>query len=516
MHLCRITINSHSVVVDKLTTSIIPLIRMFSRGFILYESKKIPRTNESLSIAKEVYAASPQDGREYRFARECLDDLLSHLKYYQVYESQIEIVERPMYVPGSMVVQMPATWIPREQQVPIIDYVVKKETAEENRYHRMKIITMQTGRGKTDLTLKSMELIGHKTMAIMPAKYVEQWEGKLVNSLGLVPGRMVVIAGLKQFMAIMQLVYANECSPEMYLVSSTTMSQYLSMYESVALDKLPKWFIHPDMLYEKLGVGLRIIDEAHEFFHLNFKIDLYTHVPKSLSLSATLDPDSDFLKRMYQLIFPLAARKSGGTYIKYVDVTTVMYHLEFWQKAKYTGAMGYNHSIFEEWMTKKGKPLTNYLRMILKVVIEEYVKKKKPGQRLLIYAAKIETCAKIRDYLAEHLDDDLVISKYTADDPFETLLNSDISVTTLGSAGTGVDVPNLLACIMTTALSSSQRNMQVLGRLRELYDNPDQNPHFIYLCCRDIKKHMEYHYKKQELFTGKVLSHRSISYSEAV
>lgn len=504
------------MVVDKLSTNVIPIVRMFARNFIRYESTRIPRTDEFVSKAVEVYAASTNDGREYRFAKQCLKDLLEHLKYYQIQMHQIELIKREMYQPETISVKMPESWVPREQQIPIIEYVVKQETEEESEHHRVKIITMQTGRGKTDLTLKAIELIGHRVMAIMPSKYMDQWEGKLVKSLGLSPGRLVVVAGLKQFLAVMQLIYIDECQPEVLLISSTTMSQYLSMYESTKPEALPDWFIHPDMLYESLKIGLRVLDEAHEFFHLNFKMDMYTHVCKSLSLSATLDPDIEFLKRMYQLIFPLAARKSGGTYIKYVNVTAVMYHLKYWQKVKHTGPKGYNHSMYEEWLMKKGAVFQNYCKMLLQVVKEEYIKKKKPGQRLLIYAAKIDTCIKLREYLAAELDDDLVISKYTAEDPFETLVNSDITITTLGSAGTGVDVPNLLACIMTTALSSSQRNMQVLGRLRELYDSPDQSPHFIYLCCRDIRKHMEYHYKKQELFTGKVLTHRSVSYSEAV
>ena len=245
-------------------------------------------------------------------------------------------------------------------------------------------------------------------------------------------------------------------------------------------------------------------------------MDLYLHVPKSQALSATLDPDDSFLKQMYQLIFPLSARMSGGSYIKYIDVTAVMYHLEYWDKVKYQGAQGYSHTVYEQWLRKKQKTLERYLKMLLSIVKKEYLEKKKPGQKMLIYAATVEMCQIIKDYLESQLDDDLKINKYTAEDEFHILLTSDITVTTLGSAGTGVDVTGLIVCLMTTALSSGQRNIQVLGRLRELHDHPDQNPHFLYLTCRDIPKHMEYHEKKRQLFLGKVLTHRTVTYDQRV
>lgn len=509
MYLCRITVMSHGIKVDQITANVIPAIRGFCKGLRQFELKKLNTWDKvKTKVPVCTFASSTSDNREYRFAKASLEPLLAYMKYMGVCMPQVQIVYRSDYEVAKIDLKMPLTWAPRERQVPIIEYCCSDGP--------IKVVTMQTGQGKTDLTLKTIGELGVRTVVIVPSRYLVQWRDKIVKNFGVSPSQFIMIRGLKPLLALMQLAYLGECSPDILLISSTSWQMYLNMYEGTESHQLPYWFIRPEDFYEKFQVGLRVLDEAHEFFHLNYKMDTYLHVPKSIALSATLDPDDSFLRLMYENIFPMDARMNGGAYIKYIDVTAITYHLEFWNKVRHTGGQGYNHVIYEQWLMKKEKTLANYLKMITEIVKTEYLKKKKPGQKMLIYAATTEMCSIIRDHLINMIDEDLVINRYTSDESFDLLLTSDISVTTLGSAGTGVDVPNLITCLLTTALSSSQRNMQVLGRLRELYDHPDQSPHFLYLACRDITKHMEYHRKKQELFSGKVISHRVIQYSQRV
>ena len=51
---------------------------------------------------------------------------------------------------------------------------------------------------------------------------------------------------------------------------------------------------NPEDFFNLINVGIRLIDEVHQDFHLNFKIDLYTNVKKTISLSATLQSDNKF------------------------------------------------------------------------------------------------------------------------------------------------------------------------------------------------------------------------------
>lgn len=155
--------------------------------------------------------------------------------------------------------------------------------------------------------------------------------------------------------------------------------------------------------------------------------------------------------------------------------------------------------------------LRNYLDMIETCVWKYFtgLDDRKPGQRMLVFAATVEMCEKITKYLREKYAD-LSINKYTSEDEYEVLLNSDITVSTLLSAGTAVDVPGLRVCLVTTAIGSTQANLQALGRLRELKDFPGVTPLFLYFTCTDIDAHMRYHERKLERFEGKVVCHKIV------
>ena len=100
------------------------------------------------------------------------------------------------------------------------------------------------------------------------------------------------------------------------------------------------------------------------------------------------------------------------------------------------------------------------------------------------------------------------IRRYVSEDPWENLLEPDIIVSTLGSAGTAVDIPNLSTCILTNAIQSIQANRQSFGRLRNLKDN--HSLEFVYFVCEDIPKHLDYHVAKKEMMMQRAKSFRDV------
>ena len=101
----------------------------------------------------------------------------------------------------------------------------------------------------------------------------------------------------------------------------------------------------------------------------------------------------------------------------------------------------------------------------------------------------------------------LDINKYTQGDSYDKLKSSDIGVSTIGSAGTAVDIKGLVFCLSTTAIDKKETNEQVLGRMRKFDDRPDIVPVLMYMICKDIDKQIFYHEHKRKIFEGKVISH---------
>ena len=99
---------------------------------------------------------------------------------------------------------------------------------------------------------------------------------------------------------------------------------------------------------------------------------------------------------------------------------------------------------------------------------------------------------------------DLKIGKYTSDEDYSVLYELDIIIATTKSADTGVDIPRLQMVFCFVARGSTQSNMQMFGRLRQLKNQP-RRPEFLYYYCPQITAHCNYHSHRQDVFKNKTV-----------
>lgn len=504
MLLGKIEVFSHFFMVSQVQPRLLQVIRSFTRPLIKFDYEKDRFTGQFQKVGERVFMLRTADGYEYRYHRHQFEEFIAHLKANCITEKQAPITYHGEYIPKAMPLKMPASWAPYDYQEPLIDYIVAPG--------HTKVVTLQTGGGKTATALKAAELLGVRLGIVVLGRFVDKWVSDVKDNYSPGKNRIMVIRGYQQLKTVLHNAAIEPVDCDVIIITSTTLQQYIEHFKGSRFQDQEPWLVRPELLWQTLGIGFRILDEAHMGFHNNFLIDLATHIPKSLYLSATLEPDDPFIEEMYKIAYPMSIRMDGGVLKKYAYVTAISYKLQFWQKARYTGFGGsYNHTEYEKWLMKKDKPLKNYLDLIYTVVQKEYLKKREPGQKMLIFAATIELCKIIRDDLRKRSDiRGISVEKYTGEDDYEVIVSNDIVVTTLGSAGTALDIPGLLCCLMTTSISSRQANIQALGRIRELKKWPNSKAHFLYFFCENISKQVEYHNKKKEIFNGRVLEHREI------
>ncbi|MES8537202.1 hypothetical protein U6X77_12385, partial [Cutibacterium acnes] len=170
--------------------------------------------------------------------------------------------------------------------------------------------------------------------------------------------------------------------------------------------------------YPKLGVGFRITDELHQEFHNNYKIDLYTHVPRSLGLSATMVSSNPFKNKMYEIAYPTHQRHDGGGYNVYIGVTAVMYHIDPDVKMTYQGAQGYSHVLFEGSLMRHRGILKSYFKIIETTFYNRFYQDREPGQKALIFFARVDMCTAFKEYLeAKYADLEIVRYVGSENDP---------------------------------------------------------------------------------------------------
>lgn len=363
----------------------------------------------------------------------------------------------------------------------------------------------------TFCAMKAAAEIKQRILIVLKPMYMDKWSDDVRNICGLEGDEVLSVSGSASLMGLIAQAKSGVLDAKVIIVSNKTLQNWFSLYERKGryisddgYDCLPGEFC------QTLGIGLRIIDEVHQDFHLNFKLDLYTHVARSISLSATLNPDDPFLREMTELAYPKANRYAGLAYHKYANATALMYQVRHSQKIKtmQRGSSNYSHHAFEDSVMKDQLLFANYTDMICKVAKRYYLEEYQPGDRCLIYCASIEMCTRVKDILVDVFPH-LKVVRYVEEDPYEDLMTADVSVSTLLSAGTAVDIAKLTTVILTTAVRSSTSNIQGFGRLREIHG---RTLRFVYFSCSDIPKHISYHEGKKEILKTRALRYSEINY----
>jgi superfamily II DNA or RNA helicase len=500
----RLDIASHNFRVSGFSYEGYRALREYCRteltlfGLVPVGYNKVKRAPILERRPQRMFAAANQDRKEFRFHINCLEPLIRFLIGSGFEERQIEKVYHAVPEGASCVFKFDPTWVPREKQVPAIEYLLSPG--------KSKLVILQTGGGKTSLTLKAISADGKRTAIVIKGMYVERWIDDIKQKLGLKPGELLVVRGSKDLTALIRMGLTGELKAKMIIITNRTLQIYFDTVEQFNGD-YSLYGCHPADFYEVIGCGRRIIDEVHQDFHLNFKQDLYTNIERTIALTATFTADNHFINKMYDTAYPTLMRYTSEVYSQYIEVRCLIYGLQHPSPLRFLSRMKtYSHVEFEKSLMRHKDMTRRYTEMISNVVDTSYVRVRKPGQKMLIFCGTIKYCSHLQEHLQKRYPH-LKVGRYVEEDKYEDLLNSDICVSTILSAGTAVDIPGLRITLMTNALSSSQANEQALGRLREL---PGEVCEFLYFCCEDINKHLEYHEKKKQVFSGKVKAHHEL------
>jgi superfamily II DNA or RNA helicase len=337
--------------------------------------------------------------------------------------------------------------------------------------------------------------------------FIQKWCDDMVKMTNINPKDILVVQGNAHLKGLIDIANDPSFKYPVIIISNKTFQNYITKYELDPRGCIEEYDISPEDFYEHLRAGIRLVDEVHLDFHLNFKMDMYTNIPLTMALSATLLNDDEFIELMYKVMYPMQQRYLGGALDKYIDSYAIMYNHKSTMRISTMeyGSKTYSHHAFEKSILKNSFYMKSYFKLIDYIIEAGYVSDYKKGERLAIFVSSIHMATELTNHLKlKHPS--LDVRRYVENDPYENLLDADIRITTILSAGTGHDIANLKMVLLTVAVSSSQANIQTLGRLRKSDKMPTR---FYYLVDLNIPKHMQYHERKK-----KMLQHRAMSFKE--
>lgn len=356
---------------------------------------------------------------------------------------------------------------------------------------------------------------GELFVVMVAPKYFGIWIKALNETLvgfADTPGSYITVSGSAELKNVMQIAMDGLLEAKVVIISNTTYRNYLENYEYLGEEAAREsgYLVPPPRFHELIGAGVQINDEFHEDLGLTFRIDVYSNVSKQLYLSATPYSGDEYVTKMVDIMLPTKTHCTVPQPPKYINVMELLYNDDVKRSDYLTPFKNtYNHARYEKQMLKQKRRRQKYFDNVVKVVDKIFVSTKQPGQKLLIICSTVDFILELTKYMRLKFPT-TKIGHYVSGVPYTELEKNEITVSTLKSAGTGVDIPNLRDTLLLQAVNSRKDNIQLLGRTRPLKDYPDVTPRLVYLTCLDIPQHRKYAKFKKEVFNNRIKNSRTL------
>lgn len=356
----------------------------------------------------------------------------------------------------------------------------------------------------TYMALRTMLLMGVRTLITIQPRYITTWIKALGDIIDLQPADVLV---WEQDLCLLQeLMLRGEINPKVIIVP---MSRIDVHFRNEKKDpKVPTL----DKVFESLGCGLRIIDEGHEAIHQVCISLMYGNFPKLVVLSATLSGDDPFINKIYRILFPFHIRLKEPEPENYIDIVAYLYDINPRRYHLKTVQFGSYNDLTWEQSILNNRAVTQFYYDVAKKMFEEYyLDIREEGTKCLFFYSRVNMCEAMLEMFKKDYPDMDIVTFHGEDtkgkDADKTkYLKHEVVITTPGSCGTGKDIDGLVTVLCFHTVGSTQRNKQMIGRLRDkvfkTFDNRIR-PRFVFGVCASQPKHKEYFRKREVAFEPK-------------
>lgn len=460
-----------------------------------YYTQKQSAFGKATELEFKLY--SSKVGNTYTLHNNQFKHLYHHLKTIN-YPLHVDSTEKYLdYEVAVEDLRMRDGWELMDHQIPIVEFVLNSKS-------KAKLVPIQTGKGKGVVSLATLAVLKHRVGVVILPTFIEKWVEEITQVLDLKTKDVMVVQGQKNLRALIYLAKENAVTSPFIIFSSRTLQEFIVQYEDTPDAVRDIYGIEPIELFPLLKIGTLLIDESHMHFHALYKILLYTNVKNQIGLTATMISDDQIVRNIQNIVYPEEARYTGLAHDQYIDVYPIQYTITHnsvnqIRTTEYSST-NYSHQAVEKSIMRNKILRERYFLLIKELIDDYYIEGRSQKDRLAIFVASVNMATELTAYLC-NMYPEYSVKRYCEEDPFENVTDPDIRVTTVISAGTGIDIKDLRVVIQTVSISSTVSNIQTLGRLRKL---PDRDTKFLYLFSHQIKKQVAYHHKRKEIFATKV------------
>ena len=486
--------------------------------FITIEVDKFGVTPEGFNIRKS-------SGRYIEFEKDKHTDKWKPVKFYMNYDpvKKLRYLPRqalehvimelkqqgcnPLVLRGKLVEPRPISFNmkdnfeTREYQEESIEFL-------KDKYLPMKLLSLSTGLGKSNIGIKVVHDLQMVAMIIADAMVLDQWKQRFLSVTDLQEEDVFTLQGLPSLKKLFKLNKESGYKPKIIVASIDTVSAYIAgttegYNEFMSFSKFCEYF----------GIGIKIVDEAHLNMFAALMIDLNCKILHNLYLTATPRRSTWKDNNIYNNIYPESIRFDGNYYEKHVNVMQYKYELVLnCNERKFQGFKGYSQHKYDDYLLSNPFYFNEFIDNILGVMIKRhFISRRLPHEKCLIFVNKKNVGDKYAAVLSKKFPDLKVLTKFS-DDADDVYQDADIIVSTHGSSGTAKDIAGLITTINTTSYQSDVVAEQQLGRTRKI---KDRDVYFIDLYNSTILTHVRHAKSRIDLFIKKALTLQWIDLTNA-
>lgn len=427
---------------------------------------------------------------------------LNYLKRLLV---NVEFVNEPYHEYREMNFEYEEVIAPRDNdQVDVINFIAGLNQHSNNVNESQLFLVKKPGFGKTYCSGVGLCKHRTKTLIIMHRDSLrKQWLNSLYNMSGLTSREVHEIASSEELLCIAN--NEHDFDYDVYLMTHATFR--------AGIKRIPKMEMVMNIT-KNLGIGMKIIDEAHLEFRDTLLMDFCFNVKRNIYLTATDGRSSKDENSIFRHVFANALYYKPSTFltdnlpkkwVEYISVAINSHCNPNIYRYRVAGGRGMNNASYGKWVIAYDKKKTHFncCKDILKVIYEN-----DPHAKVLLFMPLIDLCEECAYFLKMELGKDdsfqydldirTINSKNSKKDN-EYAKRSDVIVTTIASCGTGTDIPGITSIISCSPFVSKITAEQVFGRIRycgktcqyyDIYDTSVQLDVFWYKSRSKKLKHL--------------------------
>lgn len=362
-----------------------------------------------------------------------------------------------------------------DAQVKAIDFLMGNNS--KGLSFPQKYLALQTGQGKTYCVINYLFRTRKLPLIIVDQENLAiQWKDSIMKFTSLLEKEIFMIQGRK---SIEKLLSMNEKELSQYKYFIGIHRTFGAMFDEDP-ESITKLFDH-------LGIGCKVFDEAHIEYYNIFYMDCVTNC-ETIYLSATPERSNPNEKKVYENIFYSVPIHMGEINDRYLEVIRyeIDTHCPAKELVKFKKVRGFDVLSFSKYLASDEEAIPNVIYDLFpKIFKQTYTTNKK----IAIVVKMIDHIKIVKDIVNQFFEDKentFMVSELHGDikgKKREEALASNIIITTDSSFTKGLDVENLSVIINFVPVGTIPKLNQLTGRLRRL---KDEKTFFVDVCDMSV------------------------------